>query len=103
MIENLEYCLTQKPSTETVKCQNSSDLNKNPSICFSFKIDDVEMEGIDVTTAVLWIYKKHSFPNSLTQTLYISEVEVDGSNNAYLVKERPLGIHTADVEGELSV
>lgn len=58
------------------------------------------MEGIDVTTAVLWIYKKHSFPNSLTQTLYISEVEVDNSNNGYLVKERPLGIHTYDVEGK---
>lgn len=90
-------------SIETVQCnqnQNFSDLNKNPSICFSFKIDDVEMEGIDVTTAVLWIYKKHSVPNSLTQTLYISEVEVDESNPGYLVKERPLGIHTADVEGK---
>lgn len=90
-------------STETDKCNqnhNSSDLDNNPSICFSFKIDDVEMEGIDVTTAVLWIYKKHSFPNSLTQTLYISEVEDYDSNNRYLVKQRPLGIHTNDVEGK---
>lgn len=89
--------------TETVQCNrnhNSSDPNKNPSICFSFKIDDIEMEGIDVTTAVLWIYKKHSFPNALTQTIYISEVEVDDSDNRYLVKERPLGIHTYDVEGK---
>ena len=65
-----------------------------------------EIEGIDVTTATLWIYKKHDNRKyHYTQALYITEVEDndDDPDGDFIVKEKPLGIHTVNMEGELFV
>lgn len=68
-----------------------------PSICFSFKIDDLDLESIDVSKAVLWIYKKRNAKDLLKQTIVVSEVEQGGHTSKYLPKVKPIAIQSVDV------
>lgn len=69
-----------------------------PSICFSFKIDDLDLESIDVSKAVLWIFKKRNSKDLLKQTIVVSEVEQGSHNSKYLPKVKPIAIQSVDVQ-----
>ncbi|XP_055922099.1 growth/differentiation factor 8 [Eupeodes corollae] len=79
---------------EKQECNNLSQ----PSICFSFKIDDLDLESIDVSKAVLWIFKKRNSKDLLKQTIVVSEVEQGGLNSKYLPKVKPIAIQSVDVQ-----
>ncbi|XP_030377556.1 inhibin beta A chain [Scaptodrosophila lebanonensis] len=82
-------------------------LNAHPSMCFSFKIDDADADGFDVSTAVLWLFKNKrnatkqqnetlSMPQ---QTIVVSEVEQQ-LDNKYLPLAKTIAIQTVDVQDE---
>ncbi|XP_055857717.1 inhibin beta B chain [Episyrphus balteatus] len=77
--------------------QECNHLNQ-PSICFSFKIDDLDLESIDVSKAVLWIFKRRNTKDLLKQTIVVSEVEQGGHNSKYLPKVKPIAIQSVDVQ-----
>ncbi|KAH8410021.1 hypothetical protein KR009_004228 [Drosophila setifemur] len=93
---------------EEVECKR---LGANTSMCFSFKIDDPDAEGFDVSTAVLWLYKNKQ--NRTTsdegvaklnstrnqQTIVISEVEQQ-TNSKYLPVAKTIAIQSVDVQEE---
>ncbi|KAH8274122.1 hypothetical protein KR044_011422 [Drosophila immigrans] len=87
-------------------------LGVHPSMCFSFKIDDVDADGFDVSNAVLWLYKNkqnytkasnESQPNGTQkqkqQTLVVSEVEQQ-LDSEYLPLAKTIAIQSVDVQDE---
>ncbi|XP_055388308.1 inhibin beta A chain [Condylostylus longicornis] len=79
-------------------------INKNPAICFLFKIDDVDTDNMDVNQAVLWVYIKPKNNNDeMKQTLVVSEFERQMSSR-YLPKVKPIAIKSVDiVEGWIKI
>ncbi|XP_037711025.1 inhibin beta A chain [Drosophila subpulchrella] len=95
---------------EEVECNRLGGGKSNPSMCFSFKIDDADAEGFDVNTAVLWLFKnkqnrtedKDSLNNtSSQQTIVVSEVEVDQQKDSkYLTATKTIAIQSVNVQDE---
>ncbi|KAH8418834.1 hypothetical protein KR222_010752 [Zaprionus bogoriensis] len=103
---NQKFILLQREETE---CRR---LGAHPSMCFSFKIDDADADGFDVSSAVLWLYKnkqnytKTSNSTSGTigtpkqQTLVVSEVEQQQLDSKYLPVAKTIAIQSVDVQDE---
>lgn len=81
-------------------------LGPQPSLCFSFKIDDADADGYDVSTAVLWLFKNN--PNKLIkrndslltqQTILVSEVQQQ-LDSKYFPIVKPIAIQSVDVQGK---
>ncbi|XP_075151406.1 activin beta chain dawdle [Haematobia irritans] len=93
-----------------VEKQQCSKLGTQPSMCFSFKLDDTDADSYEVRTAVLWIFKnKHRKPlkNSRNyapsaenqQKIIVSEVQQETNlNQIPTVKE--IANRTIDVQDE---
>ncbi|EDW11715.1 inhibin beta A chain [Drosophila mojavensis] len=102
---NQKFILLQREETEC------SRLGAHPSMCFSFKIDDMDSDGFDVSSAVLWLYKnKQNFTKSRNesqsnghqqkqQTLVVSEVEQQ-LDSKYLPLAKTIAIQSVDVQDE---
>ncbi|EDW57868.1 inhibin beta A chain [Drosophila virilis] len=101
---NQKFILLQREETE---CRR---LGAHPSMCFSFKIDDADADGFDVSSAVLWLYKnKHNYTKSSNdsqlngvqkkQTLVVSEVEQQ-LDAKYLPLAKTIAIQSVDVQDE---
>ena len=82
-------------------------LSSQPSMCFSFKIDDADADGYDVSTAVLWLFK--NTPKNLLQrndtlltqqTIVVSEVQQQ-LDSKYLPVIKTIAIQSVDVQGKL--
>nr|XP_017006836.2 uncharacterized protein LOC108064022 isoform X1 [Drosophila takahashii] len=95
---------------EEVECNRVGGGKSNPSMCFSFKIDDADADGFDVSTAVLWLFKnkqnrttedKGSLNStSSQQTIVVSEVEVDQQKDSkYLTATKTIAIQSVNVQG----
>ncbi|KAH8283510.1 hypothetical protein KR018_004633 [Drosophila ironensis] len=98
---------------EEVECKR---LGTNPSMCFSFKMEDPNIEGFDVSTAVLWLYKNKQnrtiVPSSgeseqrtngtgKPQTIVVSEVEVEQQEDSkYLPVAKTIAIQSVDAQEE---
>ncbi|XP_022218905.1 inhibin beta A chain [Drosophila obscura] len=86
-------------------------LGVHPSMCFSFKIDDADADGFDVSTAVLWLFKNKQnhtsdpIDNPLVnntrkqQTIVVSEVE-EQMDSKYLPLAKAIAIQSVDVQDE---
>ncbi|XP_017006835.2 growth/differentiation factor 8 [Drosophila takahashii] len=96
---------------EEVECNRVGGGKSNPSMCFSFKIDDADADGFDVSTAVLWLFKnkqnrttedKGSLNStSSQQTIVVSEVEVDQQKDSkYLTATKTIAIQSVNVQDE---
>ncbi|XP_052853072.1 growth/differentiation factor 8 [Drosophila gunungcola] len=100
---------------EEVECNRLGGGKSNPSMCFSFKIDDADAEGFDVSTAVLWLFKNKqnrtdegsdSESGSLNstssqQTIVVSEVEVNPQQDSkYLTATKTIAIQSVNVQDE---
>ncbi|XP_068140225.1 inhibin beta A chain [Drosophila tropicalis] len=89
---------------EEIECKR---LGAHPSMCFSFKIDDADADGFDVSTAVLWIFKNkqnRTRPSNDTlphkqQTIVVSEVEQQ-ADAKYLPLAKTIAIQSVDVQDE---
>jgi len=77
-------------------------------MCFTFKIDDADAEGFDVSTAVLWLFKNKQNrtdtasvnSTSAQQTIVVSEVEVDQQKDSkYLSAAKTIAIQSVNVQG----
>ncbi|KAH8377300.1 hypothetical protein KR093_004733 [Drosophila rubida] len=101
---NQKFILLQREETE---CRR---LGVHPSMCFSFKIDDVDADGFDVSNAVLWLYKNkqnytkasnESQSNGMLkkQTLVVSEVEQQ-LDSKYLPLAKAIAIQSVDEQDE---
>ncbi|KAM8716579.1 hypothetical protein ACLKA7_003457 [Drosophila subpalustris] len=102
---NQKFILLQREETE---CRR---LGVHPSMCFSFKIDDADADGFDVSSAVLWLYKnKQNFTKASNesqsasgtprkQTIVVSEVEQQ-LDAKYLPLAKTIAIQTVDVQDE---
>ncbi|KAH8244123.1 hypothetical protein KR026_000009 [Drosophila bipectinata] len=95
---------------EHVECQR---MGSKPSMCFSFKIDDPNTEGFDVSTAVLWLYKNKQNRTAVVeegpqlnstqkqQTIVVSEVEVEQQEDSkYLPVAKTIAIQSVDAQDE---
>ncbi|XP_034474238.1 probable serine/threonine-protein kinase DDB_G0280133 isoform X3 [Drosophila innubila] len=102
---NQKFILMQR---EEIECRR---LGVHPSMCFSFKIDDADADGFDVSSAVLWLYKNkrnytsadNESPSSGTQkkqTIVVSEVEQQ-LDSKYLPLAKTIAIQSVDVQGLL--
>lgn len=85
-------------------------MGSQPSICFSFKLDDTDTDNYEVSNAVLWIFKnKHDqFTNvrnrtlGLHQTIVVSEVQQEtNSNDTPAVKT--IAVQAIDVQGKSTI
>ncbi|EDV57527.1 inhibin beta A chain [Drosophila erecta] len=94
---------------EEVECNRARDGKSNPSMCFTFKIDDADAEGFDVSTAVLWLFKNKQNrtdrpsqnSTSSQQTIVVSEVEVDQQKDSkYLTAAKTIAIQSVNVQDE---
>ncbi|EDW87441.1 growth/differentiation factor 8 [Drosophila yakuba] len=94
---------------EEVECNRARDGKANPSMCFTFKIDDADAEGFDVSTAVLWLFKNKQNrtgraplnSTSTQQTIVVSEVEVDQQKDSkYLTAAKTIAIQSVNVQDE---
>ncbi|EDX03525.1 inhibin beta A chain [Drosophila simulans] len=94
---------------EEVECNRARDGKSNPSMCFTFKIDDADAEGFDVSTAVLWLFKNKQNrtdrasvnSTSAQQTIVVSEVEVDHQKDSkYLSAAKTIAIQSVNVQDE---
>ncbi|XP_033236864.1 inhibin beta A chain [Drosophila pseudoobscura] len=86
-------------------------LGVHPSMCFSFKIDDADADGFDVSTAVLWLFKNKqnhtaspidgplSNNTKKQQTIVVSEVE-EQMDSKYLPLAKAIAIQSVDVQDE---
>lgn len=81
-------------------------LGSQPSMCFSFKIDESDADGYDVSTAVLWLFKNNHQKlirrndTILTQqTIVVSEVQQQ-LNSKYLPVVKTIAIQSVDVQGK---
>ncbi|XP_016991277.1 growth/differentiation factor 8 isoform X2 [Drosophila rhopaloa] len=94
-----------------VECNRLGGGKSNPSMCFSFKIDDADAEGFDVSTAVLWLFKNKQNrtdqgsdsvnSTSSQQTIVVSEVEVDTQQDSkYLTAAKTIAIQSVNVQDE---
>ncbi|XP_034667936.1 inhibin beta A chain [Drosophila subobscura] len=93
---------------EEIECNR---LGVHPSMCFSFKIDDADADGFDVSTAVLWLFKnKHNHTSRpiegpllnntrKQQTIVVSEVEQQ-MDSKYLPLAKAIAIQSVDVQDE---
>ncbi|KAI8119308.1 hypothetical protein FF38_06864 [Lucilia cuprina] len=81
-------------------------LGSQPSMCFSFKIDDADADGYDVSTAVLWLFKNN--PQKMVkrndtlltqQTIVVSEVQQQ-LDSKYLPIVKTIAIQSVDVQDE---
>ncbi|EDV99048.1 inhibin beta A chain [Drosophila grimshawi] len=101
---NQKFILLQREERE---CRR---LGGHPSMCFSFKIDDADADGFDVSSAVLWLYKnkqnytKASNANELSseqrkQTIVVSEVEQQ-LDSGYLPLTKTIAIQSVNVQDE---
>ncbi|TMW52330.1 hypothetical protein DOY81_002587 [Sarcophaga bullata] len=88
---------------EKTECRK---LSSQPSMCFSFKIDDADADGYDVSTAVLWLFK--NTPKNLLQrndtlltqqTIVVSEVQQQ-LDSKYLPVIKTIAIQSVDVQDE---
>jgi len=79
-------------------------------MCFSFKIDDADADGFDVSSAVLWLYKnKQNYTKASNesqsngtqkkQTIVVSEVEQQ-LDSTYLPVAKTIAIQSVDVQGK---
>lgn len=88
-------------------------MGSKPSMCFSFKIDDPNTEGFDVSTAVLWLYKNKQNRTTVVeegpqlngtqkqQTIVVSEVEVEQQEDSkYLPVAKAIAIQSVDAQGK---
>lgn len=89
--------------TEKTECRK---LSSQPSMCFSFKIDDADADGYDVSTAVLWLFK--NTPKKLLQrndtlltqqTIVVSEVQQQ-LDSKYIPVIKTIAIQSVDVQGK---
>ncbi|XP_016954975.1 inhibin beta A chain [Drosophila biarmipes] len=95
---------------EEEECNRLGGGKSNPSMCFSFKIDDADAEGFDVNTAVLWLFKNKQNrtedkdsqnSTSSQQTIVVSEVEVDPQKDSkYLTATKTIAIQSVNVQDE---
>lgn len=81
-------------------------------MCFSFKIDDADVDGFDVNSAVLWLYKNNQNYTKVTsgedqlngtskkQTLVVSEVEQQQLDSKYLPLAKTIAIQSVNVQGK---
>ncbi|KAH8389634.1 hypothetical protein KR215_009381 [Drosophila sulfurigaster] len=101
---NQKFILLQR---EEIEC---SRLGVHPSMCFSFKIDDVDADGFDVSNAVLWLYKnKQNYTKASNEsqsngpqkkhTLVVSEVEQQ-LDSEYLPLAKAIAIQSVDDQDE---
>ncbi|KAM7352210.1 activin beta chain dawdle isoform 1-T2 [Cochliomyia hominivorax] len=80
-------------------------LGSQPSMCFSFKIDDADADGYDVSTAVLWLFKNNHQKmirndTILTQqTIVVSEVQQQ-LDSKYIPIVKTIAIQSVDVQDE---
>ncbi|XP_013113953.1 growth/differentiation factor 8 [Stomoxys calcitrans] len=91
---------------EKEECQK---LESQPSMCFSFKLDDTDADNYEVRTAVLWIFKnKHqNSTNSRNHTLLaenqqkiiVSEVQQETTSNRKPAV-KTIAAQTVDVQDE---
>ncbi|XP_067621726.1 growth/differentiation factor 8 [Eurosta solidaginis] len=88
---------------EKLECQR---LGTNSSMCFSFKIDDADADGFDVSTAVLWLYKsrtkrwhRYNSTREVPQTIVVSEVQ-ENTDPEYMPIVKTIAIQSIDAEDE---
>ncbi|XP_017047624.1 LOW QUALITY PROTEIN: inhibin beta A chain [Drosophila ficusphila] len=94
---------------EEVECSRLGGGKSNPSMCFSFKIDDADAEGFDVSTAVLWLFKNKQNRTqdgsvngtSSQQTIVVSEVQVDQQKDSkYLTAAKTIAIQSVNAQDD---
>lgn len=88
---------------EKTECRK---LGSQPSMCFSFKIDDADADGYDVSTAVLWLFKNNptkAMSRNETvlgpQTIVVSEVQQQLDSH-YMTVVKTIAIQSVDVQDE---
>ncbi|XP_005178229.1 growth/differentiation factor 8 [Musca domestica] len=82
-------------------------LDAQPSMCFSFKLDDADADSYDVSTAVLWLFKtRHPFSTNnrnITsenqQKIVVSEVQQDTTTNR-IPSVKTIAVQSIDVQDE---
>lgn len=95
--------------SEETECRR---LGAHPSMCFSFKIGDADVDGFEVNSAVLWLYKNNQNYTKVTsgedelngrskkQTLVVSEVEQQQLDSKYLPLAKTIAIQSVNVQGK---
>lgn len=107
-------CIISVPNVHFIEKRECRKLDVQPSICFSFKIEDADADGYDVNTATLWLFKSRRrqrrrqkvaqkynqrFHTKAKETIIVSEVEQPLNRN-FLPVVKTIAIQTVNVEGK---
>lgn len=95
------------PPPLPVEQELCNKLDAQPSMCFSFKLDDADADSYDVSTAVLWLFKtRHPFSTNnrnITsenqQKIVVSEVQQDTTSNR-IPSVKTIAVQSIDVQGK---